>query len=225
MVIVMSRQSTEMLVVGWESSEHCTKIECEDGHLVAELLHKDYPAAPEVRCGEGDEAPGGLDAILRTQGRFTIDNCDRSTMKACLQISRNLMQYYGADAEIVEEAGQTKGNVVTVIVGDLWSKFQREDLPAQVNVGYTSVMRKGGGGFICLGRLGRGRLQLIIWGDDAAGLDLMTRLVPTITGAGQPDFVVMDRSARWKGVGGALSMGFFNHDWSRSKVEFAAIST
>jgi hypothetical protein len=34
-----------------------------------------------------------------------------------------------------------------------------------------------------------------------------------VTGVGQPDFVVLGESAKWKGIEGALAMGFFDSTW------------
>jgi hypothetical protein len=58
------------------------------------------------------------------------------------------------------------------------------------------------------------RLELVLWGSDVERLSQVSRLVPTVTGVGQPDFVVLGESARWKGIEGALAMGFFDHAWT-----------
>jgi hypothetical protein len=34
-----------------------------------------------------------------------------------------------------------------------------------------------------------------------------------LTGVGQPDFVVFGESAKWRGIEGALAMGFFDWTW------------
>lgn len=64
------------------------------------------------------------------------------------------------------------------------------------------------------------RLELVIWGYDDAGLRQAARLVPMLTGVGQPDFVVVSQRCRWKGADGVLAMGFFDHAWEISKASF-----
>lgn len=43
-------------------------------------------------------------------------------------------------------------------------------------------------------------------------LSQVARLVPLMTGTGQPDFVIADRSAGWRGVDGCV-LGWFDGRW------------
>jgi len=52
-------------------------------------------------------------------------------------------------------------------------------------------------------------LELDVWGSDARGLEIAARLVPMLTGVGQPDFVIADKTMLEQGAGGVLAMGFF----------------
>ena len=60
------------------------------------------------------------------------------------------------------------------------------------------------------------RLELIVWGVDEASLRIAARLVPMMTGVGVPDFVIADSTMLWKGVDGALAMGFLDENWQAS---------
>lgn len=64
------------------------------------------------------------------------------------------------------------------------------------------------------------RLELIVWGADLSGLEQAARLVPTLTGVGQPDFLVLSHSCRWKGHGGLYAAGHFNKFWQISPGSF-----
>ncbi len=60
------------------------------------------------------------------------------------------------------------------------------------------------------------RLKLLILETSEIGLRQAIRMVSTLTGAAQPDFVVFGKSAAWEGVGGTLAMGFLDHSWNIS---------
>ncbi|KAL4879998.1 hypothetical protein BJY04DRAFT_208288 [Aspergillus karnatakaensis] len=62
-------------------------------------------------------------------------------------------------------------------------------------------------GALFLHPLGNERLELIIWGTDLDGLKQVARLVPTLTGAGQPEFVILGGNSRWKGHAGLDAAG------------------
>lgn len=66
------------------------------------------------------------------------------------------------------------------------------------------------------------RLELVIWGYDDTGLRQAARLVPMLTGVGQPDFIVVSRRCGWKGASGVLAMGLFDYAWKVSKASFLA---
>jgi hypothetical protein len=60
------------------------------------------------------------------------------------------------------------------------------------------------------------RLELVVWAADRASLQAAVRLMPMMTGVGVPDFVVADTTMLWKGVEGALAMGFLDENWQAS---------
>ena len=60
------------------------------------------------------------------------------------------------------------------------------------------------------------RLELVVWGFDLDGLEQAARLVPTLTGVGQPDFIVLSPQCRWKGYGAVYAAGFFDWSWQIS---------
>ena len=64
------------------------------------------------------------------------------------------------------------------------------------------------------------RLEMVIWGFDETGLRQAARLVPMLTGVGQPEFIVCSKDTAWKGVAGVLAMGSFDHHWNVSYASF-----
>jgi hypothetical protein len=166
-----------------------------------------------------------MTAILRTLGPFIIRHEGPQTAHVALQISRNFHQYFYADANIVSANSSVDGltgNVISVFVGtvppSLHPDFPIQAGPAGVTVRDSrgNIRQYGSGsrlGAAFLRPLEGERLELVVWGSDAEGLLQASRLVPTVTGVGQPDFVVLGDSARWRGVEGALALGFFDYKW------------
>ena len=185
----------------------------------------------ELRCGN---QLGPLDSILRTSGRLMIRTWSAETFDMALQVSRNLFQYFAADSEIIHSSADVdrqKGNVISLALGlDLLKP------PSQVDsIGITEnrrlVLRKGNGqtrayelqdglGAIYLRPSAGGRLELVIWGYDDWGLRLASRLVPMLTGVGQPEFIVVSNACAWKGAAGVLAMGSFDNSWNVSEASF-----
>jgi len=178
---------------------------------------------------------GSLDAILRTLSSFRIQACSNEALQAALQVSRNLMQYYRADSEIVtleEHAGVPgAGNVITLAVGKAPPSALLHNFPVQIcegNIGLrrpnTNILKRipsqPGLGIAFLRPLHDRNLELVLWGSDNVGLEQAMRMVPTLSGAGQPDFVVLGNDARWKGVAGVLAMGFFDYAWEISQASY-----
>ncbi|KAI9703921.1 MAG: hypothetical protein M1820_005703 [Bogoriella megaspora] len=62
---------------------------------------------------------GPMDALLRSNGPFKIRDIDGNTPELALQISRNLYQYFGADANLTrgqESIGNAAGNVIDLLL-------------------------------------------------------------------------------------------------------------
>ena len=180
---------------------------------------------------------GALESILRTRGQFLIRYLSPEVYNVALQISRNLFQYFAADTEIVQSEGGAslkshKGNLISVFIGLQWSsstvkshsiKLQQDGLGITVRdlTGYLrSYQFEPGLGAIFLSPLSGQRLELVIWGYDETGLCSAARLVPMLTGVGQPDFVIVRKVSAWKGAAGVLAMGLFDHDWNVSQASF-----
>ncbi len=176
---------------------------------------------------------GGLDAILRSRGRFAIVICDEAATGITLQIARNLFQYFSADADIVEPSWNSEnfhGNVITVGVG---SNVPKGSIDHPIELGSENLVirddtgvkkeynaEEHGLGAIFLRALEGERLELMVWGVDYHSLAVAARFVPLLTGVGQPDFMIVNRECLWKGVDGALAMGFFDSCWNVSKTSF-----
>ena len=177
---------------------------------------------------------GPMDAILRSKGSFQIVYRSSIELSVGLQISRNLLQYYGAAADLkalsdYKEAQGTSGNVIVLTLGSgpppaelIGFPLKEEDGLIHVrswdSAEYHAVADATGAAY--LRPLPDERLELVLWGSDEAGLRQAARMVPTLTGVGQPDFVVFGNSARWEGVGGVLAMGFFDYSWNISSTSY-----
>jgi predicted esterase len=191
---------------------------------------------PKIRTGR---QLGSVDSILRTNGAFQIiahpSKHREAVERIALQISRNLCQYFSADTEITanmsEAVNNRTGNVISVYLGthvppQPYSmgagthgiSVDRGRVEVTDAKGYKHVYRSRGKGLaaIYLRHLPDERLELVVWGVDEASLRVAVRLVPMITGVGVPDFVIADSTMLWKGVDGALAMGFLDENWQAS---------
>jgi hypothetical protein len=163
---------------------------------------------------------------MRTHGRFTIAHTGSNTYPLALQISRNLMQYFYADSEIVSPIPKTstqESNQITVAIGSQLPKSRVSSFPITIKSSTISIKDsqgrtkeysdKEGLAAVFLRPLKGQALELVVWGSDAEAAARAARLVPTMTGVGQPDFIILSKSSLWKGVQGASALGFLDHDW------------
>lgn len=170
---------------------------------------------------------GSMTAILRSQGPFVIRHpAVNNTSHVALQISRNMHQYFHADSILIPSlsdpmGSNTTGNIITIAIGEKIPSSS-PDFPLQIgdkqltvrdHQGRTHTYRDEARGAAFLRSAGGERLELVIWGADEDGLRQAARIVPMVTGAGQPDFVVFGESASWRGIQGTLAMGFFDSNW------------
>ena len=179
---------------------------------------------------------GTMDAILRTNGPFFIKAEDVSSETIAVQISQNLLQYLGADSELSMPTWRTPGseseaNVITIGTGGSIGPGTFMEHPVHVQGGAVYV-RDGRGdtrrydagdsglGAIYLRPLMGERLELVIWGVDLESLVTAARLMPMLTGTGQPDFVVTTNKSRWQGLEGMVALGFFDSSWNVSRTSF-----
>jgi predicted esterase len=185
---------------------------------------------------------GAMDAILRARGAFRIVYRSAETKHIALQISRNLNQYFAADTVITnnysEAIERSESNIITIAGGtDLPPTFDgyqhpikvfndtleiidtHTDLPANGIRRYTPA---NGLGAIYLRPLPNERLELVVWAVNQTSLDMIARLVPLMTGTGQPDFVVADSTMLWKGVEGVLAAGWFGRRWEVTRNSYFA---
>ncbi|EXJ60959.1 hypothetical protein A1O7_05112 [Cladophialophora yegresii CBS 114405] len=178
---------------------------------------------------------GPLDAILRSVGPFEVIFDSNDTLPVAVQASRNFLQYFGADTNIValaeyEEVLKREGNIITICLGASVPGARISHFPIQISSGFITLSTRdrrvihvplaAGMGGVWLRPLPDEKLELVVWGYDDIGLRQAARLIPTISGAGVPDFVILSDQARWKGAGGALAMGFFDHNWNISPASY-----
>lgn len=174
---------------------------------------------------------GALESILRSSGPFQLVYSSEEGLSIAIQTSRNFYQYYGADSNILpwpeyRNAVEEESNIIIFALGTPSLPTRVPHFPIVLeddklmltawNGKVTSIPFAPGLGGVWLRPLPNERLELVVWGIDSIGLKQAARLIPTLTGAGQPDFVILDASARWKGHGGAVAMGFFDFGWKIS---------
>ncbi|KAJ4314577.1 hypothetical protein N0V94_006404 [Neodidymelliopsis sp. IMI 364377] len=176
---------------------------------------------------------GSMTAILRTHRSIIVQHPGTTnTSQVALQVSRNLHQYFKADTIVLGKSVASTlvhgtHNVILLAVGDSL-EGAAPDFPIQVSMAGISICDNRGReqqydtarGAAWLRPLEDERLELVLWGADDDGLRQAARLVPMLTGVGQPDFVVLSREAKWKGVEGALAMGFFDSQWQITASSF-----
>lgn len=150
-----------------------------------------------------------------------------------LQVSRNLYQYFRADSEVVDSGklvDRHEGNIVHLACGTALTPSRVATYPINVTEqGLTirtargvarSYGYKAGLGAVLLRPLAEERTELVLWGSDHDGLQYAARLVPMLTGVGQPDFVVVSKRCGWEGASGALAMGYLDSLWQVSESSY-----
>jgi hypothetical protein len=179
---------------------------------------------------------GPLNAVLRSRGPFLIRQLSIEASEIALQVSRNLFLYFSADTEIVDETddrSSARGNVISVALGgdfppSVHPQFaidfiQNQGLGIRQSSGRRTVFGfQEGLGAIFLRPLPDERLELVVWGFDSLGLRLAARLLPMLTGVGQPEFVIVSKRCAWEGAGGVLAMGSFDRYWNISDESFVS---
>ena len=190
---------------------------------------------------------GMMDAILHSLGFFAIISASRAADDVALQISRNLFQYFSADSRLLraennslqeEIASSHSGNIITVALTDKLRHSQLDGFPIRIEDNRLLLTRPGynfrtsdaeersypfeqAPGAIFLRPLPHERLELVVWGADHTSLQRAARLVPMLTGTGQPDFVVVcSRSPSLSeaqfgktDVSEVCAAGFFDYAW------------
>jgi len=184
-----------------------------------------------------------MNAILGTKSSFDIIHYSPEASQLALQTARNLFQYFGADAQITNSTRNVEsvsaaskhalGNVISLGIGSNTSTSLCAHCPVRVSsdqvtlrdeTGHHRLYIADGDGLaaIFLRPLDRERLELVIWGVDPDSLATAARFVPMLTGVGQPDFLILTKTTKLKGLEGVLAMGFFDSQWNISKASFLA---
>ncbi|TKA63624.1 hypothetical protein B0A55_11180 [Friedmanniomyces simplex] len=177
---------------------------------------------------------GALDAILGTRGAFHITHLSPAAQHVALQVSRNLCQYFGADTTIIDDYHEAKAangsNLITIAIGtdlpatpDSAITFLDSRLEIKDEHYYSGLHAYPATNHLAavwLRSLPDERLELVVWGADEEGLEIAARLVPLMTGTGQPDFVLADQTMLWKGLEGTLALGYFDVWWEVSKNSY-----
>lgn len=182
---------------------------------------------------------GGLNAILHSSGPFLIRHTEDDAEDVASQIAQNLYQYLKADSDISlisDDGGSSNpgsiaesSNVITVATGSQIPDSV-QDFAIQVSEGGISLTKANGRtvripsednpSAIYVRPLAGGKTELVIWGAQKDSTAMAARLVPILPGVGQPDFIVLTESSRWKGVGGVLAMGYFDYQWRISEASY-----
>ena len=137
---------------------------------------------------------GAMDSILRTNGPFQVvySSGPAHAYDVAVQVSRNLLQYFGADAIIrsSEKHGGPQygaGNIISIVLGAQTPVCQLSSFPMHAD-------------------------QTGIWLRGPRG----SRFIPSSEGRG----AAWLQQAAWKGHGGTLAMGFFDFSWNISAGSF-----
>ena len=176
---------------------------------------------------------GPLDSLLRSSGRFLIQVMSSECMASALQVSRNLFQYFAADTEIIGQTDVPQGQFTLISIGKGrdagWINQKTQAIQVSKTSGVSLDKHDGtrkvygfedGMGVIFLCPFSDSGLELIIWGLDDCGLRHATRLLPMLTGVGQPEFIIVRKRCAWEGAAGVLAMGSFDRHWRISKSCF-----
>lgn len=167
--------------------------------------------------------------MLDTSGRYVLLT-SRETLSLAVQVSRNFFQYFGADAEIIglDQANSAEaGNRVILSLGfaglmpatadrhDTIFVDEEKGLCVRGSNGRLAVYAfREGLGAIFLRPGTNGSLELVIWAFDLLGLRFAARMVPVLTGVGQPDFIVVGQECAWKGAAGVVALGYLDNSWN-----------
>ncbi|KKK16082.1 hypothetical protein ARAM_000727 [Aspergillus rambellii] len=134
------------------------------------------------------------------------------------------------------------GNVITLAIGDSLPSAALSSFPIRINERKVFLFQRSvqfdpdqkinldiagkhppytydyeqGLGALFLRPLENEALELVVWGADLYGLEQAARLVPTLTGAGQPEFLILGDSCRWKGHAGLYAAGHLDKFWQIS---------
>ena len=182
---------------------------------------------------------GGLNAILHSAGPFVTRYADNEARDIASQIAQSFYQYLKADSDILAMTDDqisngasstlSSSNIITVVVGSHTDALARE-FPIEISDSGISLTRANGErtlipmsenlSAVYVSPLDEGRTELVIWGARKDSAAAAARLVPILPGVGQPDFVVLSESCRWKGVAGVHALGFFDYQWRISETSF-----
>jgi hypothetical protein len=161
-----------------------------------------------------------------------------SLFPLALQASRNFHQYFGADSVLIDASSTDTGehgrdtpdgHSVVFALGANIKPCSVKEFPIEIKSDGELTVRQPSGrisrpsrgfdkplGAIYIRPASSG-IELVVWGSDEAMLRQSARLIPMLTGTGQPDFIIVTEEAMWKGVEGC-HLGFFDAWWQVSKA-------
>ncbi|KAF2672220.1 hypothetical protein BT63DRAFT_191683 [Microthyrium microscopicum] len=191
------------------------------------------PAYPPTRALDQF---GGLTAILRGPKQpFIIHAVNDMLFDLALQVSRNLNNYLAANTDIKTPSSGNRstpnGHKITLALGSELPPVDFQfpegvEFPVRVSPRNSShlefrspsgrwrpaVPDQGEVGAIFLRPSKQHGLELVIWGSNLGLAEQAARLVPMITGTGQPDWILCQKEMKWKGLDGC-EVGWFNAWW------------
>jgi hypothetical protein len=175
---------------------------------------------------------GGLSAILRaTSSPFYINATSPDLLPLALQISRNFNTYFGADTELVLRPNHTQGQYynahsIVLAIGNSdphppadnsfpirVSSTNSNHLEFRSKQGYwRNLAPKEAQGSIFIRPGPNEGLEIVVWGSNLEMAEQAARLIPMMTGTGQPDWIVCRKEMMWKGLEGC-DLGWFDAWW------------
>ena len=191
---------------------------------------------PGLEIERQDLQLGPLNAILHSKSEFVVCATDPSCHNVASQLCRNLFQYFAADSYLYDglpdsiHLSKRKGNFVSLGSGKKPAGMTSSHLPIKLDngklwlVGHDGLHHSydwmPGVGVIFLSPLPEHRLEMKIYGWDETALRQAARLFPLLTGTGQPEFIILDRSCAWRGATAALAMGSLTSLWEVSEGSY-----
>lgn len=174
---------------------------------------------------------GGLSAILRaSRSPFFVNVTNAALFPLALQVSRNFNTYFGADTEIITNKTDLdfqhhNQHSIILFVGDSLPLAEAQDSITICDSfdGSHLKFRLANGLWLKLAPaepqatifLRPGPLEgleIVVWGSDLGMVEQAARLLPMMTGTGQPDWIVCRKEMMWKGLEGC-DVGWFDAWW------------
>lgn len=131
-----------------------------------------------------------------------------------LQDSANLLLLGGPTVNLISQMSSASQSVINFINGS--TQFSIRDRHFAIDTTVLSLMPHpfhDNADFQKSHDLMQLPMALLLHGTDALSIEKGYNLLPIRTGTLLPEWIVVDRSSEWKGYGGVVGAGWFDHHW------------